>query len=463
MAYKRKIDEHTYNRTNNIRKQADTEYDEYEYEDEYDDELASKRASVGCLIAVLVVVLIIAGVALYFWIGIRNEINGKNATAPETVVMDVESGYGGTTIGNLLEENGLIKHANIFRFYVRINGENDFQAGRFYIEPGMSYDEIIETLSQPPPPRETVWVTIPEGSTVFAFSRIFEEAGLCTAAEFVAAADNLEAYSDINFIKVLLEEEAQNPAYRQVFHRSEGYLYPDSYEFYADDELENIIRVLYETMDDNINALGVYDVMGQVGQELRGEPLTLHDTMIIASIIQAESGYVDYGARVSAVVWGRLGPQWADDGTLGMDTTLEYAMKYMQVEQADQWGDVPRSQISPQDVIGAVGQDMFYAYNTRLYDGVETRIGLPTGPVCSPPAAAIEAALNPDTSYLNEYFYFNHDKYGTHFFSRTNGEHAANVEQARLNNEQYDREQAEAAAASSETEGGEAPPEGEVA
>ena len=71
---------------------------------------------------------------------------------------------------------------------MQITGASDkLQYGDFVFRAGMGYDQIIEKLSQTKP-RETVWVTIPEGSTVFQFAKRMEEAGLCTADEFIEEA-----------------------------------------------------------------------------------------------------------------------------------------------------------------------------------------------------------------------------------------------------------------------------------
>lgn len=411
-------------RTDQIRRAADEDYVQYEeYEEEYgydeadEEDLARKRASRGCLIAFLVVLAIVVGVGLFFFFTIKSEIDGNKATATETVTMDVARGSSGRTIGAKLEEAGLISNANIFRFYTRFGSSNAvFQEGRFYLEPGMSYDEIIEALSQAPPPRETMNVTFPEGSTSMQFAAIVEEKGICTAAEFLEAANDLERYTDIDVIARILEE-GQDP---DTFMPSEGYLAPNTYNFFVDESAENVVRKLYEQLDAEMTA--------EVYARMEEQNLTVIQTITLASLVEEEAGLPENQPGVAGVFWNRLqGDREGTDfdrRTMGSDVTFYYIRDWIARDYGGNYEDVP--------------ENLFYAY----YSGDEdpkTREGLPAGPISNPSQTAIQAALYPEES---NYYYFLTDFYGTYYYATTFAEHSRNVDTMERMNAQYEEENA---------------------
>ncbi len=408
-------------RTDQIRRAADEDYvQEEEYEEEYDyevdeDDLARKRASRGCLIAFLAVLAIVVGVVLFFVFSIKSEMDGDKATATETVTLDVARGSSSRTIGTKLEDAGLISSADIFRFYIRFGDTGaNFQEGRFYLEPGMSYDEIIDVLSQPPPPRETINVTFPEGSTSMQFATIVEENGICTAAEFLEAANDLQRYTDIDVIARILAE-GQDP---DTFMPSEGYLAPNTYNFFVDESPENVARKLYEQLNAEMTA--------EMYARMEERNLTVIETITLASLIEEEAGLPEKQPGVAGVFWNRLRGDLEntdfDRRTMGSDVTFYYIRDWIARDYGGNYEDVP--------------DNLFYAY----YSGDEdpkTREGLPAGPISNPSKTAIQAALYPEE---NAYYYFLTDFYGTYYFATTYPEHQQNIATMERMNAQYEEE-----------------------
>ncbi len=419
------------NRIQNAQAQGAADlYEEYdEYEDEFDeDEAARKSARKGCLIAFLALFLIFAIAGGVVASMLFSEIDGGNATATETVVMDIASSSSGRTIGGQLEEAGLIDSQEIFRFYERFLNSNDgvFQTGRFYLEPGMSYDEIIEVLTQPPPPRDTTMVTFPEGITVMQFANIVEEEGFCTADEFLAVANDLESFSDIDVIARILEE-GQSP---DTFMAAEGYLAPNTYEFYVDESPENIVRRLFEQFDAEMTA-DVYARMEEQG-------LSVIETITLASLIEEEAGLPENQPPVAGVFWNRLQGDLSNTDferrTMGSDVTFFYIRDWIARDYGGSYEAVP--------------DNLFYGYYSGDEDP-QTREGLPVGPISCPSRTAIEAALYPEES---DYFYFLTDFYGTYYYAQTFTEHEANIATMDRMNAQFEAESADSAV-QAETEG----------
>lgn len=401
-------------RTSAAQKRADDEFGDPRYvEGDYDYDLSVKAANKGCLIAFAAVMLVLAVVLLVAFLYVNRDISGSNATATGIVKIDVPSGANSSTIAALLEEHGLIANDAIFKLYSRFNSAGaGFQAGRFEIEAGMSYDEIIYILSQPPPPRETMRVTFPEGSTVMQFAAICEKNGLCTAQEFIDAANNIELYSDIAFFQYIEFDE-------NTWMRAEGYLAPDTYEVYVDEGAESIVRRLYEHFNNRITTQ-MYDRMNEQG-------LSLRDTIALASMVEEEASNPDENqARVAGVFWNRLSRDLSGSGlgraTLGSDVTYYYLRDWIARDYGGEYDAIP--------------QEYIQAYLRLDEEGLPD--GPPVGPISNPSLTAIQAVLWPEQ---HDYFYFLTDFYGEYYYARNYSGHQNNIATMNRRNAQWEQEQ----------------------
>ncbi len=402
-----------------------------------------KFANKGCALAFLGVMVITLITLLVITISVINEINGKSGSAQGPVTLDVPYGAGGTTIAGILYDNGLISNQGIFQFYVRFNGAGaGFQAGRYTLEPGMSYDEIIEMLSQEPPPRETVWVTFPEGSTVIQFAEIAAEAGLCTVEEFLDAANNGD-YSDIEFWNYVDTQP-------NTFMRAEGFLAPDTYEFYSDDGAENVVRKLYEQFDKNIEEMTFIVADGEVDfyAMLEERGINLREAITMASIIEEEASVADENqTMVSGVFWNRIYNDHPSGDfarrTLGTDVTTRYLADFVIRDYAEpDYTDWTLEQMV-EDMLTIIPHDVFYSYFTGD-DDAQSIEGLPVSPLSSPGQAAIFAAVEPA---VHNYYYFVTDDYGDFRYATYYSEHLNNISQAEAANAQKAEEDAAAESA----------------
>lgn len=216
-------------------------------------------------------------------------------------------------------------------------------------------------------PVETVRVTIPEGYTVAQIAQKLEENGVCSASEFVAVS---QSYTPQSF---------SVPSDSNRAFKMEGYLFPDTYEFYVDDDPQDVLI----KMLNNYNA----KAGGLSSQQL-----------IVASIVEKESRSAENAALVASVIYNRLEAGMK----LEMDPTREYINNY----------------VTSSPYLSNTGK--FAAlYNTYKCSG------LPAGPICNPGSRAIQAAQNPaSTEYL--YFFFGNDD--QNHYSKTYEEHQAAME-----------------------------------
>lgn len=223
------------------------------------------------------------------------------------------------------------------------------------------------TAKPTPKPVETVKVTFPEGYTVAQIAKKLEDNGVCSAKEFVAVS---QSYTPKSFTV---------PSDSNRAFKMEGYLFPDTYEFYVDDDPEDVlIKIL-----NNYNAKA-----GGLSSE----------QLIVASIVEKESRSAENAALVASVIYNRLEAGMK----LEMDPTRDYINNYV----------TNSPYLSSTSKFAAL-------YNTYKCSG------LPAGPICNPGSRAIQAALHPaDSEYL--YFFFGNDN--QNHYSKTYEEHQAAME-----------------------------------
>lgn len=216
-------------------------------------------------------------------------------------------------------------------------------------------------------PVETVRLTIPEGFTVDQIAKRLEKNGVCSAKEFVRIA---QTYSPKSF---------SVPADSNRAYKMEGYLFPDTYEFYVDDDPQDVLIKLLNNY---------YAKAGGISDK----------QLIVASIVEKESRSQENAALVASVIYNRLKASMK----LDMDSTREYINNH----------------VTNSPFLSGTGK---YA---ALYNTYKCA-GLPAGPICSPGSRAIQAAQHPaDSEYL--YFFFGKDN--QNHYSKTYEEHKAAME-----------------------------------
>lgn len=364
----------------------------------------SRGGNRGCLIAVIAVlaILLICATMVFLWV--KNEVDGKRGDAvTQTVIID--KGSGPLTIGKVLTEKGIIRNAQIFRLYARQSGKAEtLQYGEFELSSDMSYDEIIEALQSTSDDRDTVRVTFPEGIPAVQFARRMEEAGLCSAEEFLEVA-NTGDFSQFGF----WSKREENP---DQFMAAEGYLFPDTYDFFVGDSVYNMVAKIYGEFDSKMTdeMYAQIDAMG----------FTLSEFITLVSIVQEEAGGIEHQADVAAIFMNRLAENSIvsrlesntssyitnpDDNNYLFNTVAQYY---------GGWESIP--------------QNIIDAYDTYKKEG------LPAGPISNPGLDAMQNTLKyKESVYANPddpYYFFVTDLAGTYYFGRTANEHAANCDKA---------------------------------
>jgi UPF0755 protein len=263
----------------------------------------------------------------------------------------------------------------VSKWLLRRSGkEDEFRAGTFELTTNMTPERAFAALTAPLPERPTARLTIPEGYRLTQIAERVQEAVGIAPSRFLAAAESGDWA-----LPPYLPESADTP---------EGFLFPETYEVFADARPAEIIRKLLEQF--RVEAEGL---PWENAERLGVDP---YGVVIVASMIEKEAALDEERDLIAGVIYKRL-----DRGMpLGIDATLLYD------------DPTPDGQLSFSDL------EADTPYNTRIH------AGLPPTPIASPGLESLRAALEPaDTEFL---YYVLCGEDGHHEFGTTLAEHEQN-------------------------------------
>lgn len=346
------------------------------------------------ILIISVALLIFLGLSIYHYIE-ESYVAPVAADLSETVHVEVGSGSSLSSIARLLYEKGIIRNKFAFQLYADLNDiGNSLKAGQYDLSPGMTMEEIADILKEGNPPRTTMQIMFVEGTTIEDMAEKLVQEGMFDESEreeFLALCNDVDAFSgDYDFIAAL--KDTENLSSRK--YALEGYLSPNTYEFYTDATPEDVI----------VKLLNQFDTVFLAEYEQRAEEMgmTVDQIVTLASIIEWEATESDF-KNVSAVFHNRL----TDGGEFDSCATMRYVT-----------GVKKQTYTAEELAIDSL-------YNTYMYTG------LPLGPINNPGEKAIDAALNPNEEYIDEgYYYFcNKDKTSSELvFAKTEKEQEKNKE-----------------------------------
>ncbi len=317
------------------------------------------------LLALGVLVVAVAGAA-GLWV--YRQVNPPGGPGEE-VTLVIEHGTSTQAIGRLLEAEGVITDARIFRYYVRLRGGGaSFQAGEYQFRRNAAMGDVVDVLSAGPVIRYER-LTIPEGLTV---------------AEIIERVDRVSFLSSERFAALLDAGEIRSryqPDGLEGRTAYEGILFPDTYTLEERADEAALLQRMIAAFEGVVDSLGYDQAEERVG-------LTPYEVVIVASLIEHEA-LVDVDRdRIARVIYNRI----AEGMRLDIDATVYYAL-------GRRGGTLTRADL-----------EVDSPYNTRRY------LGIPPTPIAVPGRASLEAAINPaEGDWL---FYVRTEESGEHSFSR---------------------------------------------
>ena len=301
-------------------------------------------------------------------------------TSKTVEVLDDEGNVTGTKrvssadidyVADELKSAGLIQYKWLFKLFCKVSkADTKIEPGEYELRSSYDYRALVGKMRKNSGAAATVSVTIPEGYTMSQIFYRLEENGVCSYDDLMEAAanENFE-YSFLNGL------EPGDPS------RLEGFLFPDTYEFYKSMSAPSAINKFLQNFYGKLNA----DVEKQISD--RG--LTLRQVLEIASLIEREAANDEERPLIASVIYNRIRYGW----TLGLESSILYIH---------------------QDHEGAPTAEMLAEespYNLMI------NIGLPPTPICNPGMSSINAALVP--AITNDFFFTLDTATGTHRFFET--------------------------------------------
>ena len=307
-------------------------------------------------------------------------LNKDKVTA--TIVVDDENDFG--SVVDQLKDNDIIKYKGLFRLFSALSGGSDKIAqGSYLVDTDMDYRAILNSLGSGSSSRVEVSVTIQEGLTVRQIFELLEKEGVSTVEKL----NDMAANHDYAF-SFLEDIPLGDP------NRLEGYLFPDTYNFYMGEDPKYVINKMLVNFDSKVD--------DSMRQKIADKGYTIQELLTVASMIEKETDGTDR-TTIASVIYNRLNnPQAETAGYLNIDATLVYI----------NGGREPEGEI--------VSEEDYYTvespYNTYLNKG------LPPGPIANPGLESIMAALNPEST---NYYYYALGDDGVHHFFTSYSEHQA--------------------------------------
>ncbi len=317
---------------------------------------------------------------------------GYFSLSGEEIVFTVEKGENFAGLAARLQREGVIRSERALRWYVNfLPPAKSLKRGEFPLYRNMTVPALVKALTEGKPMEYKV--TIPEGFNLFQIADLLAEKGFVQKAAFLAAA---RAPENIRLLPTLSPGD-------KLPVSVEGYLYPDTYFLQRVQTAQEIVQLMLQHFRAVYAPIAAELGRSAVVSEFR---LTPHQVVILASIVEKETGAAHERPLVASIFVNRLRKRMR----LQTDPTVIYALWMAQ----GSWdGNIRRRDLN------APGE-----YNTYQ------REGLPAGPIANPSLNAIRAVLAPAES---EYLYFVSKNDGTHIFSKDYASHAKAVRETQLN------------------------------
>ena len=278
-----------------------------------------------------------------------------------------------------LKDAGIIKYKGLFQLYCSVShAKTKIDPGTYELSTNYDYRAIVKKMQVGSGASVTTKVTIPEGYTMEQIFRKLEDENVCSYDDLMDAAAN---YSyNYSFLDQSMQGDAK---------RLEGFLFPDTYEFYQGMQASSAINKFLENFHNRITA--------EMLEKADERGMSMQEVVTVASMIEKEAANDDERAMIAAVIYNRI----AAGMPLQIDSTIMYVLP------------------EHKDVLTVEDTKIDSPYNTYQ------NTGLPPTPIANPGLASIKATLSPAST--KALYYALDSESGTHKFFTSYGEFQAFV------------------------------------
>ncbi len=333
------------------------------------------------------IILVILGITILSLCTIYNiNIKAVDKNDDSKIEIVIPQGTSKKEVGNILEENGLIRSSTFFSIYIKLFDTKDFKASTYYLSKNMDLKEIINVLengnSYNP---NQIAITFKEGINIRKLATLIQDNTNNSYDDVIDTLNDKEYLDELIEKYWFITDSIKND---KLYYSLEGYLFPDTYYF---SNKSVTVKEIIEKMLDKMEK-----VLEEYKDEIENSSLSIHEILTLASIIEKEGKTQDF-AMISSVFYNRLKLKMA----LGSCATAYYGMGM----------DFDEVGIATSEMMSNIND-----YNTYILTS------LPIGPISLPGLNAIVAAIKPDES---DNLYFLSDNEGVTYFFKTLQEQTA--------------------------------------
>ena len=295
-----------------------------------------------------------------------------NITTEIVQVADIDA------VAKVLKDAGIIEYKALFQLYAAIaNTKYKIDPGTYELNTTLDYRAIVKKMQFGSDSQVRTMVTFPEGFNIKQIFRRLEENRICKYDDLIECAANYDFSYD--FLADIPLGDAS---------RLEGFLFPDTYEFYQGMTPAAAINTFLRIFQESRLTAEMLDLAAARG-------LSLRQVLTMASLIEKEAANDDERAEIAGIIYNRL----RTDMSLGVDAAILYIFE------------------EHKEILTLDDFQIDSPYNLRKYTG------LPPTPICNPGMPSIMAALKPGET--NNYYYALDEATGTHRFFTNYDAHLA--------------------------------------
>ncbi len=324
-------------------------------------------------VLLLIIILLAVGFGAGICTGVYYALTPAGSGKP--VRIDVKEGESAGGVATLMEQEGVIRNALLFRMAMKLtHSDGQLKPGNYLIDPGSNMMEILTQLKKGN--FKLRLITIPEGLTLKEIARLFDKKGVAKEHDILVTAK--EKPFTVNGRKL---------------DNLEGFLMPDTYDLPDEYTALDVLKTMITAFDKSVAP------MYERQKDLLPYKLTLKQAVTLASMIEREAQVPSERPMIAMVYYNRLNKGMK----MECDATIQFALG------------------KPKQILKLSDLKIKSPYNTYLH------MGLPPGPIANPGIESIRAALYPaQVDYL---FYVRNDvkNDGSHVFSRTLEGHNENI------------------------------------
>lgn len=298
---------------------------------------------------------------------------------------------------DLLAEKNLVKNKLFCKLFASIAGLNTktdssgnkkdivYPAGTYHLSASQGLEGMLLEIRTSGVDTNVIKVTFPEGYNVEQIAEKLESSEVCSAQAFYEAMVSDEIFEKFEFLSTVTDKDRR---YRVL----EGFLYPDTYEFYIGESATSVVERFLKNFENKWT-----ETYAAKAKEMG---YSVDEIIRVASIIEKEAFDAEQMPIIASVLYNRLDS--SSFPYINCDSTGQYIDNF-------------------KDKLEAEGT---YETYMSVYSTYE-KTGLPIGAICCPGSDAIYAALYPEST---DYYFFLHDSEGKVYLATTAEEHEANMQ-----------------------------------